>query len=282
MDGRRGTLTAASSGGISNCVLPGGTYANEPRSSPRPSSSCILHCQDIWPGRCHLDRHERELQQCRELEHPDGPNNGGGTFYNVVINGTGSDTITFDASGTVINSLSLGTGETFQDNGHAPSLTVGDPTFPAAGTLTNGGTINWGSGSNLILDISTGNGSIANSGAINLTSSTLTINDSGNSNTAVLSGGGTINLSGGTITGFSGNETLQNNDNSIQGSGLISNLAFVNNGTINANAPGVLTITPNSGGFTRYRQRERNGPRRSCYQRWRFVGYEQRNSGSQQ
>ena len=150
------------------------------------------------------------------------PNNGGGTFYNVVINGTGSDTITFDASGTVINSLSLGTGETFQDNGHAPTLTVGDPTFPAAGTLTNGGTINWGSGSNLILDISTGNGSIANSGAINLTSSTLTINDSGNSNTAVLSGGGTINLFGGTITGSSGTETLQNNNNTIQGSGTIS------------------------------------------------------------
>ena len=33
------------------------------------------------------------------------PNNDGGTTYNVVINGTGADTITFDASGTAVNSL---------------------------------------------------------------------------------------------------------------------------------------------------------------------------------
>jgi hypothetical protein len=33
------------------------------------------------------------------------PSNGGGTFSNAVINGTGSDTITRDASGTIINSL---------------------------------------------------------------------------------------------------------------------------------------------------------------------------------
>jgi fibronectin-binding autotransporter adhesin len=178
------------------------------------------------------------------------PNNGGGTYYNAVINGTGSDTITFDASGTVVNSLMIGAGETFQDNGLAPTLKIGDPSFPAAGSLTNGGTINWGNGSTLALDITTGNGSIANTGAINLTNSTLTINDSGNGNTAVLSGGGTVNLSGGTITGSSGKETFQNNDNTIQGSGTISNLTLVNNGTINANAVGALTITPNSGGFT--------------------------------
>lgn len=178
------------------------------------------------------------------------PNNGGGTFYNAVINGTGSDTITFDANGTVINSLTIGPGETFQDNGLAPTLTIGDPSFPAAGSLTNGGTINWGNGSNLTLDITAGSGSITNSGAINLTNSTLTINDSGNGNTAVLSGGGTVNLSGALITGASGDETLTNSNNIIQGSGTISNLTLVNNGTINANAVGALTITPNSGGFT--------------------------------
>ncbi len=178
------------------------------------------------------------------------PKDGGGTFYNAVINGTGSDTITFDASGTVVNSLTIGTGETFQDNGLAPSLTIGDPAFPAAGSLTNGGTINWGNGSALTLGITAGNGSITNSGAINLTNSTLAINDGGNGNTAVLSGGGTVNLNGGTITGSSGTETLTNNDNTIQGSGTIRNLTLVNNGTINANAVGALTITPNSGGFT--------------------------------
>ncbi len=178
------------------------------------------------------------------------PNNGGGAFYNAVINGTGSDTITFDSSGTVINSLSLGPGETLQDNGHSPTLTIGDPTFPAAGSLTNGGTINWRNGSTLILDITAGNGSITNSGVINLRSSTLKINDSGNGNTAVLSGGGTVNLSRALITGAFGDETLTNSNNIIQGSGTISNLTLVNNGTINANAVGALTITPNSGEFT--------------------------------
>src|SRR4029077_11423575 len=101
---------------------------------------------------------------------PTVPNNGGVNSYNAVINGTGSDTITFNATGTVINSLSLGTGETLQDNGLAPTLTIGDPSAPAAGSLTLAGTatVDWGSGSNLVLDVTAGNGGIANSGAINL------------------------------------------------------------------------------------------------------------------
>jgi hypothetical protein len=33
------------------------------------------------------------------------PNNGGGKTYDVVINGTGADTVTFDAAGTTINSF---------------------------------------------------------------------------------------------------------------------------------------------------------------------------------
>jgi fibronectin-binding autotransporter adhesin len=174
------------------------------------------------------------------------PNDGGGTFYSAVINGTGSDTVTFGANGTQINSISLGTGETLQDNGLAPALTIGDPGFPSAGSLTNSGTINWGNGSNLTLDITAGNGSITNSGTINLTNSTLTTNDSGNGNAAVLTGGGTINLLAGTIVGASGTETLQNNDNTIQGSGTISNLNLINNGTIDANGSSPLTLASNT------------------------------------
>src|SRR5271157_5494892 len=177
------------------------------------------------------------------------PNNGGGIFYNAVINGTGADTITVDASGTTINSLTVGTGETLQDNGAAPTLTIGDPSFPAAGSLSNWGTINWGAGAKLTLDITSGNGTIQNNGNINLTASTLALNDSGNFNTATLSGSGTITMSGATITGQNGTETLVNASNTIQGFGTISNLTLVNNGTINANAANPLTITPNSGGF---------------------------------
>jgi hypothetical protein len=44
------------------------------------------------------------------------PNNGGGTFYNAIINGTGADTITFDASGTVVRLR----GDTAGDIGPSP------------------------------------------------------------------------------------------------------------------------------------------------------------------
>jgi fibronectin-binding autotransporter adhesin len=92
------------------------------------------------------------------------PNDGGGTFYNAVINGTGSDTITFDASGTVVNSLMIGPGETFQSNGLASTLTVGDLSFASPGALANKGTVNWGNGATLNL----ANGGV-NNGTINVT-----------------------------------------------------------------------------------------------------------------
>jgi hypothetical protein len=126
------------------------------------------------------------------------PRNAGSTFYNVVINGTGSDTITFDSSGAVINSLSLGAGETLQDNGHSPTLTIGDPGFPAGGTLTNAGTINWRNGSTLTLDASAGSGSITNSGVINLNDSTLKVNGDFGANQGSMT---LQNGSVGTVTG---------------------------------------------------------------------------------
>jgi len=79
------------------------------------------------------------------------PNNGGGNYYDVVIKGTGLDTITFDASPTVVDTLTLGSGETLQDDGSARALTIGDATSPFAnsGTLVNNGTIDWGHGGTL-------------------------------------------------------------------------------------------------------------------------------------
>ena len=165
------------------------------------------------------------------------PSNGGGTYYNAVINGTGADTVTFDANGTVVNSLTIGNGETFKDNGLAPTLTVGDPTFPAAGSITNNGTITWGSGSTLTLDITAGNGSITNNGTINLTGSRLRFDDSGNGNTLTLSGGGTINASGASIIG---NTTFINNGSTIEGSVFIQadNVINTAGGIIDANGAG--------------------------------------------
>lgn len=139
---------------------------------------------------------------------PTVPNNSGGTTYGVVINGTGSDTITYDASGTVLDSLALGAGEIFQNNGSSQTLTVG--------SLTNSGTINWGNSSTLLA------GSLANSrfatvnltglsslvanginsdGIININNSVLTVNGDFSS---VLGGLQFQNGSVGTIAGSYG------------------------------------------------------------------------------
>jgi len=84
---------------------------------------------------------------------PSVPNNVGGATYDVVINGTGSDTVTFDANGTVINSLTMGAGEILQDSGHAPTLTIAGP---APEGIVLSGTINWGNGANLVIGSSGG------------------------------------------------------------------------------------------------------------------------------
>jgi hypothetical protein len=102
------------------------------------------------------------------------PNNGGGTFYNVVISGPGGDVVTFNAAPTVVNSFELGgTRQTLQDSGGS-SLTIGDPAFPNQNSfmLINNGTINWGgsgSGSSLTVGVaSTTNGFVLNHGTIDI------------------------------------------------------------------------------------------------------------------
>jgi len=178
------------------------------------------------------------------------PNNAPPAFFDVSINGFGSDTITFNVNPTTIDSLTLGGGEILApDNQLYPgrSLTIGSSNV--AGVLNNSGTINWGLEGALTLNISLGNGGVTNSGTINLTGSSLTIDDGGNRNTANLAGLlGTINLAGAEIRGANGTETLNNvGFNSIAGNGDIYSLTLINgNGTIWAKG-GILTITP---GFT--------------------------------
>jgi hypothetical protein len=73
--------------------------------------------------------------------------------------------------------------------------------------------------------------------------------------TVTLSGGGTINLGGGSISGLVFTEGLVNQDNTIQGQGTIGYLSsFVNGGTVNANVSGGTLIiesapTTNNGTF---------------------------------
>ena len=143
---------------------------------------------------------------------------------------------------TVTPTSLMNSGTLQVESGSTMSLGIG------AGSVTNTGIFNVKPGGTMILDIAAGSGTLTNGGAINVTNSTFAINDGGNGNTATLSGGGTLNLSGGTITGSFGDETFVNNDNTIQGSGTISNLNFVNNGTINVTGVGGLVIGPGTSG----------------------------------
>ena len=69
------------------------------------------------------------------------PNNSGGTTYDVVVNGTGSDTVTYDVNSTVINGLAIGPSETLQNTGSSQTLTTGN--------VANYGIIDWYNGSKL-------------------------------------------------------------------------------------------------------------------------------------
>ena len=138
------------------------------------------------------------------------------TFYAATING-GNLT---SASGSMIQGL-------FTDTLNGVTITSGSTYFLnnnntyLTGDLTNKGTVvvgNSSADSGLLVQ-----GTVANNGTINL------------------SGGGTINLNnaGSAIEGVSGNETLVNHDNLIQGQGHIEYLAsFQNGGTVNANVSG--------------------------------------------
>jgi hypothetical protein len=172
---------------------------------------------------------------------------GGGTLYinsstvnNVggTINAGSSSTVTF--YGTTINggNLSSASGGVIQglftDTLNGVTITSGTTYFLnnnntyLTGDLTNKGTVNVGnssSNSDLLVQ-----GTAANNGTINL------------------SGGGTINLNnaGSAIEGVSGNETLVNHDNLIQGQGSIQFLgSFNNQATVNSNVTGG-TLTINS------------------------------------
>jgi hypothetical protein len=95
------------------------------------------------------------------------PNNSGGTMYDVGIIGTGSDTVTFDVGGTVVNSLFIGPGETLQQGSSAPNLNTG--------LLTFGGnsTVNWVGGGTL----ATGPvNMVGGSDTINISNSALSVN----------------------------------------------------------------------------------------------------------
>ncbi len=145
------------------------------------------------------------------------------TFYGATING---GNLSSASSGVIqglftdtLNGVTITSGSTYFLNNNNTYLT---------GDLTNKGTVivgNSSADSGLLVQ-----GTVANNGTINL------------------SGGGTINLNnaGSEIEGVSGNETLVNHDNLIQGQGSIAFLSSFNNqATVNSNVSGE-TLTINS------------------------------------
>ncbi len=123
--------------------------------------------------------------------------------------------------------MTASTGQQFT-NGSGANLNVSD-----GATLTI---------QNTLLNSST---TIANSGTITLngTTSSLTLSDGtlGNTGAFLLNGGGTVNLNGNVLTGYTGDESFTNGNNTITGPGTISNLNLTNNGTITASG-GNLTL----------------------------------------
>ena len=129
------------------------------------------------------------------------PNDSPGNYYDVGINGTG-DTVTFNASPTVIDTLTLG-GGTLQDDGSARALTIGDASgFSNSGNLSNSGTINWGDGGTLTIAPVGTNAQISNNGTIDIgfsgVGATLQVNGDFGANNGTL----TVEYgSTGTVTG---------------------------------------------------------------------------------
>jgi fibronectin-binding autotransporter adhesin len=162
------------------------------------------------------------------------PNDGGGVFYDVNISGLAAQTITFDAPPTVVDTLSLSSQQTLQDNGTAVSLTVGDPTSPYAntGSINNQGTINWGNGATLTA------GAFVNDGVVSVGGggSTLQTQSFSQSGTTTIANGGTITTGDFSITG-----------GTVQGSGTINaaSTLTLSGGKLQPGlpgAPGALTL----------------------------------------
>ena len=162
------------------------------------------------------------------------PNNGADTF-DVTVDVAGS-LVNINTISPTINSLT--TGFTSSVSVTAQSLTLGSPAS-GAGILNNGGTLNLNSGAQLTLDISASAPGPApdstNAGTITLAATAALSIDQGAGNSIALNlnGGGSIQMSGGTISGVQGSETLFT-DNTISGAGSISGLQ------LNLNDPGTL------------------------------------------
>jgi fibronectin-binding autotransporter adhesin len=161
----------------------------------------------------------------------------GNVFTGNAPSDTGNNTLT--VGGTLTNN---GTVELFAAG---DSITIGNTTNPGTAQLSNSGTLTVNSATaafNINQQGAFSNNT--NSGIINLTGSLNFTNDAGQG--ANILGGGTINLSGGSITANATNFLTTNN--AITGDGSITGPQFITTGSITPT--GTITISPNANGFT--------------------------------
>lgn len=193
------------------------------------------------------------------------PNNTATNLYNVTIDSGKQDIVTLAGPPAItINSLTLAGNPNFsstlaigENGGAAGMLTIGSNASAASLVVNSLGNLEVNAQSELLLNIAAGNGTVTNNGIINLGSTsgvgTLAISANGNRNTLSLNGTGMLTMQpSSVIQGVSGDEILIN-DSTIQGSGTITNLALLNNGTIIASGTSPLDIiptAPNGFGFT--------------------------------
>ncbi len=186
------------------------------------------------------------------------PNNTASAVFNVTIDSGQQDFVTLTSPPAfTINSLTLGGNPNFssslavgENGGAAGMLTIGSDTTPASLTVNSTGNLFVNAGSELLLNIVSGNGTVTNNGVINVGSASvgakLGLFDGGNTHQLTLSGSGTLTLSSGsTLLGGEGDEELIN-ESTIEGGGTISNLGVVNGGTIIANGTSPLVIDANT------------------------------------
>lgn len=182
--------------------------------------------------------------------------NGSGSVTNQnLLEATSGGTLSLQSGGGINNM-----GGNITANGGTVQLLTGSTV--TGGTLTNnGGTLETAAGNTTTLDGSTGAGAVTINGTYTASAGSTTnilgtINNKGTISVGanaylqaaappgvtVLSGAGTVTMTGGVLTGQASNAQLQNVDNTIQGSGTIGTNSFTlvneSGGTINANVSG--------------------------------------------
>lgn len=165
------------------------------------------------------------------------------------------------AVGAWSNGADWSSGSAPNSAGATPCLTNGTATVPALtildispavhGLVVGQHNILTASGQALTIDMNGAPETLTNQGLINIELSAapgaLKVDDEGSGSVLSLNGGGAFNLVNGVIEGVTGDETVENVQTTIKGTGLISNLTLVNDSRLIATGQELeINANPNS------------------------------------